>query len=248
MTPIRAIIVLIALAIAGYALFALDVVYPEKVDDFATCVAAGNPVMESYPRQCRDEKTGSLYVENVANQNNNDKIRVVAPVAGQGITSPVTVTGEAVGTWYFEASFPVQVLDGNGNVIGQGPAQAKGEWMTTEFVPFEAAISFTKPATATGTVRFMRDNPSGLPENDARVDVPVTFSAAGATSTGPVSAGGCKISGCSSQICAEEEMMSTCEYREVYMCYKSARCERQATGKCGWTETPELRSCLRSNS
>lgn len=248
MTPIRAIVGLVVVLAVVYALFALDIVYPNKVDDFATCIAAGNPVMESYPRQCRDEKTGNLYVEEIPDVNLNDRIRITSPVSGQAITSPVRLTGEAVGGWYFEASFPVQILDANGTVIGQGPVQAQGEWMTPEFVPFDTTLTFTKPTTPTGFVRFMNDNPSGLPENQHQVDVPVTFTAAGATSTGPSAFGGCKISGCSSQICAEEEMMSTCEYREVYMCYRNARCERQTNGQCGWTETAELRSCLRSNS
>lgn len=37
------------------------------VTNFEECVAAGNPVMESYPRQCRT-KDGRLFVEEVAMQ------------------------------------------------------------------------------------------------------------------------------------------------------------------------------------
>jgi len=54
----------------------------------------------------------------------------------------------------------------------------------------------------------------------------------------------CIVSGCSSQICGEESLMSTCEYREEYTCYQKASCERQADGACGWTMTETLRSCL----
>ena len=54
----------------------------------------------------------------------------------------------------------------------------------------------------------------------------------------------CIKTGCSGQICADETMMSTCEYREEYACYKKASCERQANGNCGFTKTPELTSCL----
>lgn len=57
--------------------------------------------------------------------------------------------------------------------------------------------------------------------------------------------GGCFIGGCSSQICSEEEgVMTTCEYREEYACYKEAQCERQADGECGWTQSNELMACL----
>ncbi len=57
----------------------------------------------------------------------------------------------------------------------------------------------------------------------------------------------CFKTGCSGQVCADEEVITTCEYRTEYDCYKTAKCERQATGKCGFTDTPELRRCLRRN-
>lgn len=56
-------------------------------------------------------------------------------------------------------------------------------------------------------------------------------------------AGDCTVTGCSGQVCAEEDVMTTCEYREEYACYRSARCERQKNGECGWTETVGLRAC-----
>lgn len=56
--------------------------------------------------------------------------------------------------------------------------------------------------------------------------------------------GGCVVTGCSSEICADEEVYSTCRYRQEYSCYQSARCERQTSGLCGWTETEELKQCL----
>lgn len=35
------------------------------VSNFEECVAQGNPVMESFPRQCRDSKTGNSFVEDI---------------------------------------------------------------------------------------------------------------------------------------------------------------------------------------
>jgi len=55
---------------------------------------------------------------------------------------------------------------------------------------------------------------------------------------------GCMVTGCSGQICADGEVVTTCEFREEYGCYVTATCERQTSGECGWTETPELLSCL----
>ncbi len=55
---------------------------------------------------------------------------------------------------------------------------------------------------------------------------------------------GCVITGCSSQVCAEEDIVTTCEFKEEYGCYDLAICEKQSDGKCGWTETNEFLSCL----
>jgi eight-cysteine-cluster-containing protein len=57
----------------------------------------------------------------------------------------------------------------------------------------------------------------------------------------------CIRTGCSGQVCADEEVVTTCEYRTEYECYKKAKCERQTNGECGFTDTPELRRCLKRN-
>jgi hypothetical protein len=59
--------------------------------------------------------------------------------------------------------------------------------------------------------------------------------------------GQCYVGGCSAQLCTDEpNIASTCEYRAEYACYRTAECKRQQNGQCGWTETSELRSCLRN--
>jgi hypothetical protein len=105
-----------------------------------------------------------------------DMIRVTTPLPNVLVQSPLVAKGEARGNWYFEAVFGIKVKDSNGQVIGSGFATAKDEWMTTDFVPFEATINFSKPTTETGTIVFEKNNPSGLPENDASISVPVYFS------------------------------------------------------------------------
>lgn len=55
----------------------------------------------------------------------------------------------------------------------------------------------------------------------------------------------CIRTGCSAQVCSDEEVITTCEYRSEYDCYKQARCERQPNGECGFTQTPELTACLK---
>lgn len=172
----------------------------------------------------------------------SDFIRVREPQPESVIERPVTVIGEARGNWFFEASFPIKVLDEDGTVLGVGNATAMGEWMTTEFVSFKNTIEYKQPKFVRGTVVFEKDNPSGLPEHDAEFRVPVRFSEGGEESR---VSGGCFVGGCSGQICSDApDVVSTCEWTEAYACYKAARCERQADSTCAWTETPELRSCV----
>ena len=105
----------------------------------------------------------------------DSRINISSPKAGSTVESPLVVSGEARGTWYFEASFPIKILDKNGAELAVVPAQAQGEWMTEEFVPFSATIDFSGKEGESGFVVFKRDNPSGLPENDAEVRIPVLF-------------------------------------------------------------------------
>ena len=103
------------------------------------------------------------------------QIRVSAPIPNAVVQSPLQVQGAARGSWYFEASFPVRLLDANGMVIAEEPATAQGDWMTDNFVPFDVELSFVTPTTDTGTLVFEKDNPSGLPQNAATLSVPVRF-------------------------------------------------------------------------
>ena len=144
--------------------------------DFTRCAELGFPVMESYPRQCRaGTKTFVEDIEPLPQATTDERIRVTVPLPNATVGSPLTIRGEARGNWYFEASFPVRLRDGNGKELAVAPAQAQGEWMTTEFVPFEVTLTFTAPETETGTLILEKDNPSGLPEHDASISIPVRF-------------------------------------------------------------------------
>jgi hypothetical protein len=107
----------------------------------------------------------------------DDLIRVTSPTSGEAISSPVIVTGQARGSWYFEAQFPIEVLDSTGKVIGQGPATAQGDWETSQYVPFtDTIILTTTPASGSaGTIVLKKDNPSGAAASDDSLSVPVVF-------------------------------------------------------------------------
>ena len=141
-----------AVAFAVYStMYRPDTPESNHITNFEECAAAGNPVMESYPRQCH---------------------------AGDR--------------------------------------------------------AFTENITAPST-------PSEGPNGDKNMSEPEVPSTPG---SGAQTSGGCIITGCSNQICAEEEVITTCELRPEYTCYQTARCGRLQDGSCGWFETPELQQCL----
>ncbi|NTW13885.1 MAG: hypothetical protein HGA31_02545 [Candidatus Moranbacteria bacterium] len=102
-------------------------------------------------------------------------IKVTLPISGAVITSPVKLTGEAAGNWFSEGSFPVSIVDGNGDMLGSGTAQATGDWMMEGPVPFQAEVTFDPKGAGTGAIVFSKDNPSGLPEHAESFLVPVSF-------------------------------------------------------------------------
>lgn len=175
----------------------------------------------------------------------DDLIRIYDPLPERVLSSPLTIRGEARGTWFFEADFPVVLTDWNGRIIAEGFATAEGDWMTEEYVPFTATLTFDADTSVSnrGFLILQKDNPTGLPEFDDAFEIMVFFEEE--TSHSPITPGECFVSGCSGQLCSSEPgLISTCEWREEYACYQGARCERQESGMCGWTETNELLACL----
>lgn len=121
-------------------------------------------------------KVKDIYEElAVKSTEQSDIIKVTVPESGSTVSSPLHIEGQARGSWYFEASFPVKLLDANGKQLASAPAQAQGEWMTNDFVPFKIDLTFETPITETGTLVLEKDNPSGLPQNTDEIRIPVKF-------------------------------------------------------------------------
>ncbi len=152
-----------------------------SIDSFIACAENGYPVTESYPRRCTlpdgrgfDEKIST------ASLPSNDEtvvgnIKVTSPKPGDTVSNPIKIEGEARGSWFFEASFPARLLDADGKEIATIPVTAKTDWMTKDFVGFYAELKFDGVTTDTGTLILQRDNPSGLPDNDESMSIPIKF-------------------------------------------------------------------------
>lgn len=100
-------------------------------------------------------------------------IIVSEPRRNDAIASPLIIRGEARGTWYFEATFPVSLENEGGKIIAIGTARAEGDWMTENFVPFTATLTYVSEKEQSGVLILRNDNPSGLPENAHELRIPV---------------------------------------------------------------------------
>lgn len=101
-------------------------------------------------------------------------IRVEQPKEGQKISSPLKIQGEAKGYWFFEASAPVRLVSESGKVLAEKYISATDDWMTEDWVPFEAELEFTTKEKR-GYLIFNRANASGKPEHDRVMRIPVVF-------------------------------------------------------------------------
>lgn len=103
----------------------------------------------------------------------SDLIVVDLPFPGAVTGKEFSVIGKARGYWFFEASFPIQVLDKDGKILATAIAEAQEEWMTENFVPFKADLKIPESYIGPATLILNKDNPSGLPENEASISFPI---------------------------------------------------------------------------
>ncbi len=160
-----------------------------NITSFEQCVAAGFEVSETEPPTCQTDNgetfTGASTEppedptdEAISTEVASAKgiiVSVDSPLVGEVISSPLAITGSVPGSWSFEASFGIELLDGNGEQVAESYAVIDGEWMTEDMVVFEASIEFTAPSTATGTLVLHKANPSDDRSRDDRVEIPIRF-------------------------------------------------------------------------
>jgi len=99
----------------------------------------------------------------------NQLLSVTAPIVSQTISTPVRVAGKSN---FFEAHTSIRVKDANGNILAQSFATAAG-WMDKLF-PFATYVSYSKPATATGTVEVYEASAQNGQDTNL-ISIPVKF-------------------------------------------------------------------------
>ena len=94
----------------------------------------------------------------------------------QTVSSPIEIKGKARGSWYFEAVFPIQLVDTSGNIIASTQARAITDWATTSFVDFTATLDYAKATSSNRALIILsNDNPSGNPDFDQSIFIPVVL-------------------------------------------------------------------------
>lgn len=153
----------------------------EAIDNYDKCVAAGYPIIETYPEQCRTDD-GRNFTRDISDElamyeftsEKGVKIQINTPTANEIVAAPFRVVGQVPGSWTFEGSFPLTIVDEDGEVLTTKSVTVNGEWTTDALVPFDTEVS-VKNYDGPATIILHRDNPSDLPENDDSVRIDVTI-------------------------------------------------------------------------
>ncbi len=102
-------------------------------------------------------------------------IKIDSPKDGGWVVSPLKITGSVNGGGWagFEGQVgTVQLSDNKGKKIADGVLKATTDW--TKFpTQFETTLTFTTDYKGSATLFFSNENPSGLPEKNKNLGLPV---------------------------------------------------------------------------
>lgn len=229
----------------------------DVINNFEECAEAGYPIMESYPEQCktpdgrtfaREVKSSEYNFGNPIQLSINQNI-----VFDDGLSVTLAEINDSrckegtVCVWAGELSPKFSIIGGG---IGQSSQEIILGTVTKNNTTINGYTFILQTATeATATIIVSKQSLEITCATDAKICP--DGSSVGRIAPNcefapcPDPLGACYVGGCSSQICSDQkDVVSTCEYKEAYACYKTATCARQANGQCGWTQTAELTACL----
>lgn len=220
--------------VATVAIMAIQKNRGALVFSFEDCVSAGYPVMESYPEQCKTPD-GRTFTKTAVSPNPTG--------TWQAFGSPAMLAVNQVVV--FEDGLAVTLTGINDSRCKQGVVCVWAGELAGQFSITGGSLGSLTEKFVLGTAQIREKTVGGYVislDADKTTETVAQITVAKANMR---QSGGCYIGGCSGQICSDQkDTVSTCEYKEEYACYKTAQCERQVDGTCGWTKTQELTSCL----
>lgn len=174
-----AVLAIVTIVASGQLEFLKKLSGQAPASSFEECIQISDArILETYPRQCViDSYTFTeLTPDPDPNSVPQAVIELDEPDTDSPLRSPVTVKGYAPGTWFFEASMQITLQNDKGEQLASGIVTAQTDWMTTKMVEFTGKLTFTNPPSGTeGRLIFHKENPSGDPERDEQVSIPVIF-------------------------------------------------------------------------
>ena len=204
-----------------------------RISSFEECKAAWYPIMESYPEQCKTPD-GRTFT-------NTPIVQPYSP--SFGTPTKFTLNQKII----FEDGLQVILKEINDSRCKEGVvcvwAGELGYIFEVTGGNFKEIVYKLNLGTAQAREKQAQGYTFSL-EIGSATETAATI----VITKSKVVTGNCYVGGCSGQICSDQkDIITTCEYKEEYACYKNAVCIRQADGKCGWTQTAELKACLESN-
>lgn len=179
-TPLSKTIALILFILLPFIGFVLGMKYQKTLDIIQMNSTSTWAEKSDFDNKKPNKETENSYKTNLYEDPDSgymkEMIVVDAPKPNDIVTSPITISGKARGTWFFEGSFPITLYCGTDNKIAQHYATTQEDWMTEDFINFTATLTFTDNCDTTGILELTKDNPSGLKELDDKVLIPVRFS------------------------------------------------------------------------
>ena len=95
---------------------------------------------------------------------------------GAVIASPLKITGQARGVWFFEGVFPVSLVASGGTILSKGFCAVKSDGVTKAFIPFEGVVRFMHDSKSDrGSLVLKKNNPTENSELDEAMEIPVFF-------------------------------------------------------------------------
>jgi hypothetical protein len=147
---------------AGLA--ALAACQPQATEAPAAPVQAAQETAPQAPVDGEDSKPSAT------KEADKDSIKMVSPLPGARVTSPVEISGAADNSFFFEGVFPVELV-ADGKVLARGPAQQSGDknWTDPGPVDFKSTLEFSVATETNAELVLMEDMPDFIDEqNDIR--------------------------------------------------------------------------------
>ena len=98
------------------------------------------------------------------------KLILETPSDTNNVICPINIKG-----WFFEATFPIQLIDENNEIVENTQATADGEWTADGFVEFSAKVYCQVSDLSGYKLKFMADNAAGVLELDDSIIIELYF-------------------------------------------------------------------------